>query len=197
MTEVNRYIIDQASLPTDFPSHRHTTDFWESLGRTVASFGFFEEVLCKAIFAFTATRPYSDAEINEAYEQWFPKLQRALSDQLGALIDTYGKAVREHPDATISNLTELLDDMRAASKIRNVLCHGSWRCPDTNGASVPFFVNKQNERFETPINKAWLDQTRQHVVTLICAVINSVTHMGWQFPGSIGPGAPIWNNYEA
>lgn len=197
MTKVNRHVIDRDSLPTDFPTHCHATDFWESLGRTVASFGLLEEVLSKAIFAFTATRPYSDTEINEVYEQWLPKLQRALSDQLGALIDSYGKAVREHPDAATCNLTELLDDMRAASKIRNVLCHGSWRYPDMNGASVPFFVNRHNERFETPINKAWLDQTRQHVVTLICAVINTVTHMGWQFPGSDGPGMPIWNNCDA
>lgn len=191
MTELIRHVIDRASLPTDFPTHYHTAEFWESLGRTVATFAVLEDVLCKAIFAFTTTRPYCDTEINEAYEQWLPKLQRALSDQLRGLIDTYGKAVREHADATITNLTELLEDMIAASKIRNVLCHGSWRIPDQNGASVPFFVNKQNERFETPINRAWLEQTRQHVVTLICAVINTVTHMGWQFPGSTGPGVPI------
>lgn len=197
MTEVMRYVIDRSSLPTDFPTHLHTANFWESLGRTVATFGLLEDILCKAIFAFTATRPYSDAEINEAYEQWLPKLQRALSDQLGGLIDTYGKSVREHPNANFSNLSELLDDMKAASKIRNVLCHGSWRCPDQNGASIPFFVTRQNERFETPIDNAWLEQTRQHVVTLICAVISTVTHMGWQFPGSTGPGVPIWKSSKA
>ncbi|MHB1187664.1 hypothetical protein [Thiobacillus sp.] len=197
MTEVIRSVVDRSNLPTDFPTHLHTADFWESLGRTVATFGLLEDVLCKAIFAFTATRPYSDTEINDAYEQWLPKLQRALFDQLGRLIDTYEKAVLEHPDATVSNLAELLDDMRAASKIRNVLCHGSWRRPDQNGASVPFFVNRQNERFVTPIDKAWLEQTRQHVVTLICAVINTVTHMGWQFPGSAGPGVPVWNDSKA
>ena len=32
--------------------------FWEQLGRTVATYGFLEEVLGKAIFAFTATRNY-------------------------------------------------------------------------------------------------------------------------------------------
>lgn len=197
MNEVIRNVIDRAGLPTDFPTHRHTATFWESLGRTVATFAFLEDVLCKAIFAFSATKPYSDAEINEAYEQWLPKLQQALSDQLRGLINTYGKAVREHPDATVANLTELLDDMIAASKIRNVLCHGSWRIPDQNGASVPFFVSKQNESFETPIDEVWLEQTRQHVVTLICAVINSVTDMGWQFPGSTGPGVPIWNSGKA
>jgi hypothetical protein len=197
MTEITHYVIDQAKLPAGFPTQRHTPLFWERLGRTVATFGLLEEVLCKAIFAFTATKPYPATEIEAAYVNWLPKLQKALSDQLGGLIDTYGKAVREHPDSSIENLSELLDDMKAASKIRNVLCHGSWRTPTPDGASTPFFVNRQNERFETAINEAWLDQTQRHVVTLICSVINTVTHMGWQFPGTIGPGVPVWEGSEA
>lgn len=191
MDERRRYVIDSSNLPIDFPTHLHTANFWESLGRTVATFGLLEEILCKAIFAFTGTRSYDEAEIIEAYEQWLPKLHRMLSDPLGGLIDTYGYSVKRHPNANFCNLSELLNDMKAASKIRNVLCHGSWRCPDDMGASIPFFVTKQNERFETPIDNAWLEQTRLHVVTLICAVINTVTQMGWQFPGSAGPGMPI------
>ncbi|MCC6208423.1 MAG: hypothetical protein IT488_09760 [Gammaproteobacteria bacterium] len=193
MTEVTRYFIDQASLPTDFPTHCQTAEFWESLGRTVATFGLLEEVLCKAIFVFTATRQYNDTEINDAYEQWLPMLQRTLCDQLGRLIDTYGKVVKKHPDANFSNFAGLLEDMKTASTIRNVLCHGSWRYPDQNGASVPFFVSNQNKFFDTPINKAWLEQTRRHVAALICDVINTVTQMGWQFPGSVGPGIPMLN----
>lgn len=194
MTNTNRYIIDQSRLPADYPTHTQPADFWEALGRSVATFGLLEEVLCRAIFALTATKPYSDAEIASAYEEWVTKLERSLSDPLGNLIDTYGKAMREHPKATISNRDGLLKDMRAASRIRNVLCHGSWRAPDPQGASIPFYVNKQNERFATPIDKPWFEVTRQHVLELICAVINSVTHMGFQFPGSCGPGMPVWNS---
>lgn len=197
MDEKRRYFIDRSNLPIDFPTHLHTAIFWASLGRTVATFGLLEEVLCSAIFAFTVTRPYDEAEINEAYEQWLPKLPRTLSDTLVGLIDTFGDSVRKHPDATFCSLAELLDNMKAASKIRNALCHGSWRCPDDIGASIPFFVTKKNERFETPIDDAWLEQTRLHVVTLICDVINTVTQMGWQFPGSAGPGMPIRTTNEA
>jgi hypothetical protein len=32
----------------------------------------------------------------------------------------------------------------------------------------------------------------RHVAELVCVVVSSVTHMGWQFPGSHGPGLPIW-----
>lgn len=197
MTITERYLIDQSRLPADYPTHTQSADFWEALGRAVGTFGFLEEVLCKAIFALTATRPYNDAEIASAYVEWVVKLERSLSDPIGNLIDTYGKAVREHPESTISNRDDLLGDLRAASKIRNVLCHGSWRTPDSSGASIPFYVNKQGERFDTPIDKKWLEDTRQHILELICAVINSVTHMGFQFPSSSGPGTPVWESNDS
>lgn len=192
-----RYVVNQVALPANYPTHAHDAYFWECLGRTVATFGFLEEVLTKAIFAFTATTKYSEAEIEEAYAQWVPKLERSLSDQLGGLIDTYGRAVRDNSKATIENLNDLLNDLREASKIRNVLCHGSWRTPDQNGASIPFFVNRQKEIFETPIDVSFLRQVQKNASELVCAVINSVTHMGWQFPGSTGPGKVILENGEA
>ena len=61
--EVQRAIIDRDSLPFLWPTHRHTSQFWEQLGRTVATFGFLEEVLGKAIFAFTASRRYKPEDI--------------------------------------------------------------------------------------------------------------------------------------
>ncbi|WP_230383104.1 hypothetical protein [Paracoccus shanxieyensis] len=66
-------IIDRSKLPEGFPTHRHAAEFWEQLGRVIASFGFLEEVLGKAIFAFTATRRYSSAEIHAEYEAWLKK----------------------------------------------------------------------------------------------------------------------------
>ena len=175
-----------------FPTHKHEPLFWECLGRAVATFGFLEETLGKAIFAFTATKPYSETEVQNAYESWLTKLEGVLSDQLWNLIETYGKAVKEHPGATIENLDELLNQLKHAAKIRNVICHGSWQLPDSKGASIPFFVNRQQERFETAVDINFLTQLQKHVAELICGVINTVTHMGWQFPGSNGPGAVIW-----
>ena len=192
MAELMRHITDLRALPKMFPTHKHEPMFWESLGRAVATFGFLEETLGKAIFAFTATKPYSEEEIQKAYENWLPKLQNALSDQLWNLIESYEKSVSEHPDSTIENLDKLLDQLKRAAKIRNVICHGSWRSPNAEGASVPFFVNRQQERFETAIDISFLLQLQKHVSELICAVIDTVTHMGWQFPGSQGPGAAIW-----
>lgn len=192
MDEPRRHVVAVDELPFGFPTHRHPSGFWQALGRAVATFGFLEETLGKAIFSFTAMRSYTDEQIEEAYRGWLKTLERALSDPLGNLIESYGKAVRDHGDTTIENLDELIADLRGAAVIRNVICHGSWGMPDDAGRSLPLFVNKRIEKFETPIATAYLDQLQRHTAELACVVINTVTHMGWQFPGSSGPGDPIF-----
>lgn len=191
MLEKKRHLIDLGELPNQFPTNFHEPEFWEALGRAVATFGFLEETLAKAIFAFTATRTYREEEIEKALDEWLSKLRRALSDQLGNLIRSFEKEVRAHPDAAIENLDDLLRALREASKIRNVICHGSWPPPNSQGASVPFFINQHQERFEIPIDISFLKQLQLHVSELICSVIDTVIFMGWQLPGSSGPGKPI------
>ncbi|MEN0001767.1 MAG: hypothetical protein AAF940_12880, partial [Pseudomonadota bacterium] len=94
-------VVDKANLPERFPTNRHAAEFWEELGRTVATFGFLEEVLGKAIFAFTGTRSYSEDEVQQVYETWLSKLERALTDPLANLINEYEKSVKGHPEAII------------------------------------------------------------------------------------------------
>lgn len=192
MGDVERYVVDIGGLPTKYPTHRHAAVFWEALGRAVATFGFLENVLGRAIFAFTATRPYSDeVALNAAYEGWLSKLEGALRDPLKGLIQTYGKAVRDHPGATLDGLPELLRDLEDCASLRNVICHGFWNAPDDQGRSLPQFFDKSLRRFETPIDVVYLDQLQSATAALACMVMNTVTHMGWRFPGAAGEGKPI------
>lgn len=151
-------------------------------------------MLGKAIFSFTATREYPEEKLEAEFNRWLPTLERALSDPLGGLIDSFGKAVRDNNKATITNLDDLLNSLREAAVLRNVLCHGSWRSPDENGKSLPLFVNKRGEVFDTPIGVAFLNQLQRAGAVLTCEVISTVTHMGWQFPGSRGLGQPIFQS---
>ena len=186
------HVIQRSGLPPDFPTHRHTPTFWECLGRAVATFGFLEDALCKAIFALTATTHFKEDEIEAAYSAWLPTLERALADPLGNLIDVYAKSLRKNQDVDVENLDELLADLRASAVLRNVICHGSWPPPDSKGGAVPSFVNKRGEVFSTSIDASFLQQLQRGTSDLACAVIDTVTHMGWQFPGSSGPGEAIW-----
>ncbi len=38
--------------------------------------------LKNAIFSFTGTRPYNEDEVQQAYTEWIPKLNHALSNHL-------------------------------------------------------------------------------------------------------------------
>jgi hypothetical protein len=186
------HVVNLDALPEMYPTNFHDAVFWEWLGRTIGTYGFLEDTLGRAIFSFTGTRKYSEEDAQKAYEEWLPTLKRALSDPLGGLIDSYSKAVRDHPDATISNFDDLVDDLRKAAVIRNVLCHGSWENPDEAGATTPRFFNRHTEKFETKVDFAFLQQVQRHVAQLTGVIVSSVTHMGWQFPGTGGPGNPIW-----
>ncbi|MGO4564813.1 hypothetical protein AB4Z52_07030 [Rhizobium sp. 2YAF20] len=185
------YIVDVANLPKLFPTHRQKATFWEHLGRTVATFGLLEDCLARAIFALTATRRYPESEIAEVFEAWIPKLERALSDTLGSLIDQYGSAVRNHADSKLANPDDLISNLKAASKLRNAICHGAWGAPNPDGFCELRYFTKSGEAFDTLVDDAFLTQLQRHAAELIAAVVSSITIMGWQFPGSSGPGDPI------
>ncbi|WP_043704180.1 hypothetical protein [Leptothrix cholodnii] len=185
--------IDRARLPAQWPTTLCAAEFWEHLGRTIATFGLLEDVLGKAIFAFTATKEYSEEDVANVLAKWGMQLEQALTDTLWPLSEVYGKVVREHQDADFKNVGNLVEDIKKASKIRNALCHGSWHAPDASGKTDLYYFDKKDGKFDTRIDIAWLQQVQAHVVDLICNVINSVTVMGWEFPGTAGPGEPIWS----
>lgn len=189
MTDLDshRAVVDRSQLPDDFPTTLLPPAFWEQLGRVVGTFGALEEVLGKAIFVLTGTRRYEDSEAQQAVKAWKKTLEHALKDPLGPLIDSFGRAVRHHPEASIENIDELLIELREASKLRNALCHGSWQPPDELGRSKPLFVDKDLRVFDTAVDVSFLKQTQRDAAELMCEVINTVTSMGIQFPGFDGP----------
>lgn len=189
------YKVDKSKLPPQFPTHRHDPAFWCSLGRAVATFGFLEEVLKWAVFALTGTcpAPEDEAKAAAAVQRWSDRLEEWIVNPLGPQIDAFGAAARQHPDSRYQHLEEFIADLRAAAKLRNLICHGSWREPDESGASVPFYVTGKPGRREicdTAVTVAWLNQLQTHVAELACEVINTVTHMGHQFPGHASAQSP-------
>lgn len=192
--EPARYLVDPQGLPAEYPTHFHSAAFWEALGRTVATFGYLENVLGRAIFAITGTTelPPDPVDTKAALDSWGDTLERAVKNPLGNLINAFGKAVRQNSKSTITNIDDLLHQLREAAKLRNVICHGFWQKPDLDQYSVPLFVNNKLEIFETAVDIEFLRTLRASVVEMSCAVVSTVTHMGWRFPGSSGPGKPVW-----
>ncbi len=52
-------------------------------------------------------------------------------------------------------------------------------------------MNRQKMVVNSAMDRESIDQVQRHTANLACAVINSVTQMGWQFPGAAGLGKTI------
>ena len=194
--EVKRAITDRNGLPPQWPTHRHTPEFWEHLGRAIASFGFLEDTLRRGIFAFTGTRPIPPEEAEKAVAEWGKQLERIMTAQLWNLAKEFEDAANSNPNNSTENIGELVATIKEAASLRNTLCHGSWMVPDNEGKSLPRFTKKDRAtgklvQFESKVDIEFLSQVQAHVTDLICSVIDTVTHMGYQFPGGAGPGKPV------
>jgi hypothetical protein len=139
----------------------------------------------------TATREYAENEIEEAIKKWLPTLEKAFTDQLGSKISQFDNSVKNHNSNAIEDHNWLIAQLKEASKLRNALCHGSWRPPDNDQKSFLLFVSNKKLVFESAVDVEFLLRTQRQVAELSCAVMNSVTHLGYQFPGSNGPGEPV------
>lgn len=186
--------IDRDTLPLGFPTHKHSSEFWEALGRVVGTYGFLEEVLGRAIFALTATKEVSEENAEEEVAKWMTVLERALDDPLGNMIPSYEKFLRSRAKTDVAgDIDQLIADLKEAAVLRNALCHGSWQPPDAKGHSVPRYVDKKRGIIETSFDIDSLIRTQQQVARLSCSVMDSVTLLGLKFPGSdVTKSSPVY-----
>ncbi|SHN54232.1 hypothetical protein [Desulfovibrio litoralis] len=189
--------VDRNLLPEYYPTHQQSSEFWEHLGRAVATFGFLEEVLKRAIFNLTGSKRVNklnhdgikrnEDEINIELVNWANKIEKDLTSQLYSLAEIFGKAHRNIPNKEGYNYSdELVQEIKKASEIRNVLCHGSWRPSDSLDKSLPLYFKKKKglEAFDTNIDIEWLKQAQKYTTELACKVMDSVTLRGIDFPGT-------------
>jgi hypothetical protein len=195
--------VHRNAIPHNFPTHRNPPEFWEELGRTIATFGFLEDMLVKAYFAITATTSYefkTEEEAEAAVEEWRDQLLYAMADTLVGLAQRYAAAVRGNELARFPDINVLEVSITNAAGLRNALCHGFWGVPDAFGKSdlsyfrMPGKKVDNFEKLETRIDVAWLRQLRTETVELAYDVIDSVTVMGFKFPSGLGLGDPIWRD---
>ncbi len=182
--------LNKSSLPKNFPTHLHPSNFWEELGRTIGAFGFLENTLARAIYAFTGTKEkeMAESEVQAALESWYKKLEKSLLDPLSNLIDVYAKSVKEHDLSDIDRFGNFIIELRKITVFRNVLCHGAWLEPsDEQGGSIPLFAHPKKGVWETRIDVKMLICIRKAVSDHAIFIMDSVHQLGFQFPGTVGP----------
>ena len=173
--------------PELFPTHKHPPEFWEELGRVVATFGCLEYTLFQAYFLFTGNQKYPEEthtieEMIEKIKEWESEVGEALSDTLWWLIIKFEKAIRDYPNAETDGLEELLAHLKKVVDIRNMFCHAFWSSPDSRGYTNPFYFKRNFEYFDTPVDLTFLKLSRQHTAELIGLVLNALSSNGLELP---------------
>ncbi len=183
------------SVPAQFPTHCHPASLWQSLGRLVATFGWLEETLWNAIYAYSLIPLVNDAEARkQKLAEIAEKLEKAQSDTLRSLIKKYEEAVRAYPKA--EEIHEGFDSeirrLRNATQYRNIFCHGVWlEPPDDRGKATILYNDRSRGEVTMDVDCRFLDTLQRDVAMAICDVRNTVTFLGWKFPDWSGPGKSV------
>ena len=134
-----RYLpINRSPFGPDWPLRHGRSEFWEALGRTVATFGYLEDILARACYCLAAgTERFGPepADIDEGhFRKWLGTLDRSLTDGMGALTRRLEEVLKEDnriPHCARTELIEQLDELRSW---RNAICHGSWSFLNEDGS---------------------------------------------------------------
>ena len=180
--------VNRDDLPAKWPTHEGAPVFWEEIGRTVAAFGFLEDVLARAYFALTATREYAIIdEAEAAFPGWPKNLERSLTDTLASLTAKIGEAF-ENDDRVLPAVGSAIVGRLCELRIwRNALCHGAWVQFEADGSARLRHFRKTEagpEMLDTCLSLEDIVNIRAETVDITILVRNTVTQAGIQFPGT-------------
>lgn len=188
-------VVDRARLPDNWPTNAGSPAFWEELGRTVAAFTHLEDMLARAFFGLTGSRPYANMEeASAAFPQWEEELEETLTDSLRALTAKLGKAFKDDervPDEVADAFLARLNELRVW---RNALCHGAWQGFAPDGSTSLRHFRKAPGGPELLENRLTVDDIcsiRAETVALTVDVVDIVSALGVRFPGSALPGIDL------
>jgi hypothetical protein len=145
----------------------------EALGHAVASFGFLEEALKRAIFSLT--RQDIEPADEAALERWLRRMEEIADDTLGTLIDSFLAAARR---AGVEDHAQLAADLAATRLMRNLLCHASWRPGAQPGHWHPTFINTKGERHPHDMTPADLHAVQAETLRLARRVVSIMRATG-------------------
>lgn len=181
-------------MPSRWPTHRCPGEFWEELGRTIATFGFLEDCLKRANLAVTASREFDSVEAaEEAFREWERDLEKSLDESLGVLTQRFVRGLSKDDRFRQDYVSKIETKLKEVADWRNALCHGSWTDydPKSGTATLRHWPRKGwRENSEQPISRDDLAAICREAVNITYRVIDAVTSNDIEFPGSGVPGEP-------
>ena len=185
-------VVNRARLPADWPTDRGSSEFWEELGRTIATFCHLEDMLARAYFVLTGTREFDDLDqVMAAFPGWERQMKESLTDSLYSLTSKMRDALNDDDHVAVDFSHDFLARLDKIRVWRNALCHGAWQSFEADGsASLRHFKKAPDgpERLEASLNIEEIASIRAATVELTADVVDIVTAAGVLFPGTLIPG---------
>lgn len=169
------YKIATELIPEKFPTHAHSAEFCEAVGRAVMTCGYLENCLlqtCRALLMLNEKESGRSAE--EVAKEADLKIAAHASDTLFSLIKFYGECCNNNRYVSPIRTEKVAELCKKIGPLRNVLCHGFWHKPGVDGSVKIDFVNRKLEKFDTPITIEWLNQMQRH-----CAEVAAEVESTW------------------
>lgn len=132
-------------------------DFAAALGQAVATFGWLEEVLKRALFSLERVRLARDLTAAEL-ARWRQHMTDIADDSLGTLIEQLDSALRRHPG--IDDRDDINDRLVVLKHQRNLICHASWSPTAEKARWRPAFVAMKGESVPADLSAPELDLMR-------------------------------------
>ena len=191
--QVTSAVVNRAKLPSDWPTHKGSREFWEEIGRTVASFGFLEDTLARARFAVAGSRERKEDEIDEIFIQkkWIQSLEVSLYDNLNGLTKRIRKAFMDDGRIPQEVGAEIVERLERLKDWRNALCHGAWTHFAANGCANLRFIRKADdgpepEMLDGRLSREEIARIRTEVVDLTISLVKVRSHSVFRFQVALG-----------
>ena len=189
------FVVDRACLPEDWPTNRGPSEFWEELGRTIATFSHLEDMMARAWFGLTATRKFEDMEQAEAaFPEWEKALKQSLTDSLRSLTKKLKKAFN-NDDRVLDDVADAyLARLNEVRVWRNALCHGAWQAFQEDGSVCLRYFRRTAEgpeSLEDRLSVEAMASIRAATVDLTADLVDIQSAAGIRFPGTALPGAAV------
>ncbi|MDO5631488.1 MAG: hypothetical protein Q4G22_06590 [Paracoccus sp. (in: a-proteobacteria)] len=156
----------------------------QAIGHTVSAFGFLEESLKRAIYSLTL-KGLGDSASDAALQAWIERMEDLADDSMGTLIDAFASASR---NSEAEGRKPLIAELREIRKMRNLICHASWRPTHAPGLWQPTFINTKGAPAPGPMTAT--EVNRLHDQTLAaarhCLAIMRATGITGQIAGHEG-----------
>ena len=131
----------------NWPTQRGSDQFWEELGRTVATFGMLEDTLTRSYFIVSGHRRVEENENPQVLlDTWYDVLVATLSDPLGTLTKKLNREWKRQNGDQADEKRRIILELKALGRERNKVCHGAWIGFEENDTGTIRFFAKGRER---------------------------------------------------